>query len=113
MTQYLKKSTQLVGLAVSKAPRQSLVDLYMKTITVLGSMPKTSVYRQQTEEITKHRLNLANTEEDVMKLEQKINCGQIEEVLIQARDELSLAEQMTEWKPWEAPESSEPHGQWS
>lgn len=112
MAEYTKKATQLVGLAVAKTPRKTLVDLYKQTLVVLGSMPATSTYRKQTEHITKERMDLVNAEEDVVKLEHKINCGQIEEVILQAKNELSLAQQWQDWKAWEAPETSAPAGQW-
>lgn len=112
MSEYTKKATQLVGLAVAKTPRKTLVDLYQQTLTVLGGMPATSTYRKQTEYITKERLDLVNAEEDVLKLEQKINCGQIEEVILQAKDELSLSQQIQDWKIWESPDTTAPAGQW-
>ena len=104
MSHYTKKATQIVGLAVAKTPRETLIDLYSKTLSVLGTMPQTSLYRQQTEEITKERLDT---------VEKQINCGQIEEVIVQANDELSLAEKVNEWKPWEHSENTAPLGQWS
>jgi len=112
MTGYVKKATQIVGLAVSKTPRNTLTEVYTKTLGVLGALPQSSVYRQQAEYITKERLELVKSTEDVMQLEKKINCGQIEEVIVQANDELKLAEQISGWGAWEAPESSAPVGQW-
>ena len=112
MAGYAKKATQLVGIAVAKTPRKTLTEVYQKTLGILATMPSTSVYRQQAEYITKERLDLVNNNEDVMALEKKINCGQIEEVIMQANHELSLAEQVAVWKPWQAPESAPPAGQW-
>ncbi|XP_072340567.1 NADH dehydrogenase [ubiquinone] 1 alpha subcomplex subunit 5-like isoform X3 [Scyliorhinus torazame] len=51
-------------------------------------------------------------EQDVQKLEDKINCGQLEEVILQAEDELSLAYKMVKWKPWESLIEEAPHNQW-
>lgn len=113
MSHYTKKATQIVGLAVAKTPRETLIDLYSKTLSVLGTMPQTSLYRQQAEEITKERLGTVQKEENVFKIEKQINCGQIEEVIVQANDELSLAEKVNEWKPWEHSENTAPLGQWS
>merc|ERR1712002_707017 len=90
MAGYLKKSTNMVGMAVAKTPRATLIEVYTKTLGVLGSIPQSSPYRQQVEQITNERLDLVNKTENVMTLEKKINCGQIEEVIIQANDELSL-----------------------
>merc|ERR1711993_155099 len=44
------------------------------------------------------RAALVKSEPNVADLEKKINCGQIEEVLIQARNELSLSRKILEWK---------------
>ena len=112
MAGYAKRATQLVGLAVAKAPRSSLKEVYSKTLGVLGTLPSSSVYKQQAEFITKQRLDLVNKTEDVMELENLINCGQIEEVIVQANDELQLAEQMSSWQSWEPAESQAPAGQW-
>ncbi len=38
---------------------------------------------------------------DTRELETKINCGQIEEVIIQAENELELARKILEVKAWE------------
>lgn len=49
---------------------------------------------------------------DVDALEKHINCGQIEEVILQAENELVLARKMLGWKPWEPLLRKEPAGQW-
>ena len=51
-------------------------------------------------------------EPDVSKLEAKINCGQIEEVILQASRELNLAQNMLVWQPWEPLISEAPRNQW-
>ena len=47
-----------------------------------------------------------------MELEKKIGCGQIEEVIIQAENELKLTRKILEWKSWEPLENAPPVNQW-
>lgn len=49
---------------------------------------------------------------DVFEIEQRINCGQAEELIIQAENELNLARKMMNWKPWEPLLAKPPKGQW-
>lgn len=51
-------------------------------------------------------------EKDVFELEKKIGCGQIEEVILQAENELRLARNMLEWKAWEPLKAPAPQNQW-
>uniref|UniRef100_A0A8D2B408 NADH dehydrogenase [ubiquinone] 1 alpha subcomplex subunit 5 n=1 Tax=Sciurus vulgaris TaxID=55149 RepID=A0A8D2B408_SCIVU len=73
MAGVLKKTTGLVGLAVSENPHE---------------------------------------ESDVKKLEDQLQLGQIEEVILQAENELSLARKMLQWKPWEPLVEEPPANQW-
>lgn len=109
---YIKKTTALVGLTVAKEPREALLKLYKETLKVLGNMPQSAQYRIHTEQITKQRLGLVEQESDVLTLEQKLGAGQIEEVMKQAEDELSLANKMQEWQPWEPLQTPAPENQW-
>ncbi|XP_059167039.1 NADH dehydrogenase [ubiquinone] 1 alpha subcomplex subunit 5-like [Physella acuta] len=107
-----KITTGLTGLAVSKHPHQSLGVLYSQILGVLQKMPSNAGYRKHTEQIINERLSLVKSESDVSKLESKINCGQIEEVIKQAERELSLARKMLLWKPWEPLVGQAPPNQW-
>eukprot|EP01136_Pigoraptor_vietnamica_P042873 Opistho-1_new@17543 len=51
-------------------------------------------------------------ETDHAAIESKIGCGQVEELIVQAKDELQLAEKMTQWKPWERLVAPAPSNQW-
>ncbi|XP_026091050.1 NADH dehydrogenase [ubiquinone] 1 alpha subcomplex subunit 5 isoform X1 [Carassius auratus] len=106
------ETTGLVGLAVSHNPHERLRILYTKILGSLQTMPQDAAYRKYTEQLITERFNHVKSEPDVVKLEKKINCGQIEEVISQAEAELALSRKMTEWKPWEPLVEEAPANQW-
>ncbi|CAH8555987.1 unnamed protein product [Schistosoma margrebowiei] len=81
--QSIKRSTLLTGLPVSKNPHIILTSLYKRIIKVLALMPEESSYRRHTNEIVQSRLNAVQKISDIPTLESTIDCGQIEEVIIQ------------------------------
>ncbi|XP_058883219.1 NADH dehydrogenase [ubiquinone] 1 alpha subcomplex subunit 5-like isoform X1 [Acipenser ruthenus] len=105
-------TTGLVGLAVSQNPHERLRILYSKILASLQTIPKDAAYRTYTEQLINDRFDLVKSEPDIEKLERKINCGQIEEVIVQAENELSLSRKMVEWKPWEPLIEEPPTNQW-
>lgn len=50
---------------------------------------------------------------NVETIENKIDCGQIEELIVQAKSEVRLSEKMLEWKPWEKLIQEAPSNQWT
>ncbi|XP_004418798.1 PREDICTED: NADH dehydrogenase [ubiquinone] 1 alpha subcomplex subunit 5 [Ceratotherium simum simum] len=112
MAGVLKKTTGLVGLAVCESPHERLRILYTKILDVLEQIPKNAAYRKYTEQITNEKLGVVKVEPDVQKLEDKLQGGQIEEVILQAEKELSLARKMVQWKPWEPLVEEPPVNQW-
>ncbi|KAF2748637.1 NADH-ubiquinone oxidoreductase-like protein 299 kDa subunit [Sporormia fimetaria CBS 119925] len=58
--QYLEPGapTGLTGLLTHPTPRSTLKYLYQATLDKLKEMPESSVYRQSTEALTKHRLSI-------------------------------------------------------
>ncbi|VDL16656.1 unnamed protein product [Hymenolepis diminuta] len=110
--QALKKTTNLTGLAVAKAPHASLKAVYNRILVVLKMMPETAAYRVHTEQLVNERLALVEKTPVVAELEKKIDCGQIEEVIAQANREHELAKNMLKWKPWEPLLQEAPPKQW-
>ncbi|ODQ52404.1 hypothetical protein SAICODRAFT_30828 [Saitoella complicata NRRL Y-17804] len=105
-------TTGITGLAAVAKPRPVLLEHYKNTLAALSELPSHAVYRQATEALTKHRQSIVEATESADEIEQKIGAGLIEEVILQAETELSLAKKMKEWKPWEALEEPAPKGQW-
>uniref|UniRef100_A0A2K6SRA5 NADH dehydrogenase [ubiquinone] 1 alpha subcomplex subunit 5 n=1 Tax=Saimiri boliviensis boliviensis TaxID=39432 RepID=A0A2K6SRA5_SAIBB len=56
--------------------------------------------------------NTPHEEPDVQKLEDQLQGGQLEEVILQAERELSLARKMVQWKTWEPLVEEPPADQW-
>lgn len=56
-----------------------------------------------TAAIFKERLKIAQENLDPRDIERLIDCGQIEELIIQGEKELSLIPDMREHKPWDVP----------
>ncbi|BGP36392.1 hypothetical protein JCM10450v2_000292 [Rhodotorula kratochvilovae] len=113
-----KLSTGITGIAVHPEPLSALVDSYKSTLAVLEKIPASAVYRQSAEAITRERLDVVQrlghdgSEGSIEQVEQAIGMGIVEELLLQATDELKLAGKMIEYKAWEDLEEAPAPGQW-
>ena len=104
-----KVVTGIAGLDVHPRPLPALAQAYTSTLKVLEQIPAAAVYRQSAEAITKERLAVVQkrdaagdqeaTEADIEAVEREIDAGLVEELLLQAQDELKLASKMLEYKP--------------
>ncbi|GAA5959995.1 hypothetical protein JCM8115_004491 [Rhodotorula mucilaginosa] len=117
-----KVVTGIAGLDVHPRPLPALAQAYTSTLKVLEKIPAAAVYRQSAEAITKERLAIVQrreagddqaTEADIEAVEREIDAGLVEELLLQAQDELKLASKMLEYKPWEELAEAPPAGQWA
>ncbi|KAI0982878.1 hypothetical protein GJ496_011561 [Pomphorhynchus laevis] len=107
-----KQVCNVVGMQVLQSPHRKLKSLFNRLLTVLSQFPVESAYRRSTEHIVKQRLQLTESEPDILKLEQKIGCGEIEEVFIQAKNEFTLAQFLLKEKVWEPLKNDVPKDQW-
>lgn len=85
-----KKSTGIVGLAVETDAKPILLDLYAQTLAALQAVPEASEYRKTVETLTKERLAVVQARDDLSAIEAAVGCGQVEQLIEQARDELKL-----------------------
>lgn len=94
----LKQSTGITGLEVHSKPLPALKSLYSQTLLGLSSIPSTSAYRQATEAITNHRLQIVEKAgDDITAVEREL--GFMVEIAIQeAEAEKALVSSMGEWK---------------
>ncbi|KAH8323682.1 hypothetical protein KR067_002206 [Drosophila pandora] len=106
------QSTGLTGLAVSTNPHHTLAALYCKILRAVGKMPQESSYRKYTEQLVNERANALNNNKSIPDLERAVGCGQVEELIVQAENELVLARKMLGWKPWEKLVQQAPPKQW-
>jgi NADH dehydrogenase (ubiquinone) 1 alpha subcomplex subunit 5 len=94
--------TGLTGIFQHPDPRPALIEIYRSTIRFLkDEFPEHSVYRNSTLAFTKERLAAVESTEDIGDIEQKIGNGLLEEVLIQASEEFSLAELLKREECWD------------
>ena len=113
MSRVLKKTTGLTGLAVAEFAHRDLGRLYTRIMRVLETIPSESGYRKHTEKLIRERNDILQQNKVVAVVEEKINCGQIEELILQAKNELQLAQDMKTWKPWESLIEEPPQHQWT
>ncbi|KAK4876057.1 hypothetical protein RN001_012479 [Aquatica leii] len=76
-------------------------------------MPESAAYRKYTEQIICERAQILNTSKNVEEIENAVCCGQVEELIVQAENELMLARKMLNWKPWEKLVQKPPAGKLS
>ncbi|KAG7795572.1 hypothetical protein KL929_003923 [Ogataea haglerorum] len=94
--------TGLTGILQHPNPRPVLIKLYNSTLTKLKEkFPEESVYRKSVETLTKSRLAIVEANDVVEQIEQKIGCGLVEELIIQANEEYELLHKMAEWRVWD------------
>ncbi|XP_026463034.1 NADH dehydrogenase [ubiquinone] 1 alpha subcomplex subunit 5-like [Ctenocephalides felis] len=107
-----KATTGLTGLAVSQNPHHTLSVLYGKILRTLQKMPEEAAYKKYTESIITERAAIVQNTPDIAAIEEKIGCGQVEELIVQAENELTLSRKMLAWKPWEPLMKEAPKNQW-
>ncbi|XP_043706551.1 probable NADH dehydrogenase [ubiquinone] 1 alpha subcomplex subunit 5, mitochondrial [Telopea speciosissima] len=90
----VKETTGIVGLDVVPNAREVLISLYSKTLKEIQTVPEDKGYRKAVESFTRHRLKVCQEEEDWEQIEKRIGCGQVEELIEEAQDELKFMAKM-------------------
>ncbi|CAM9627374.1 unnamed protein product [Scytosiphon promiscuus] len=99
-----KTSTGLVGLAVDVNARANFIALQKQILEKIKIIPDHAQYRKDVEAISGYRLKVATETEDEEAIEDEINHGQLEELLVDGKNELKLIDKYAEWRLWEAVE---------
>lgn len=105
--------TGITGLYQHPNPRPALISLYNHTLKVLqDKFPQELVYKQLVETMTRNRLQIVEANEVTEQIENKIGGGLIEEIIVQAHEELTLAHELAGLKAWEPLEEKPLDDQW-
>ena len=96
-----KTTTGLVGLPVLNDPIASYAKLCDQVLDAIKFVPDHAAYRTIVTQTYEHRKSVTLSGKTVPEIEETIAAGQIDELAMQARDELDLIPKMREWKPWE------------
>ncbi|KMZ63111.1 NADH-ubiquinone oxidoreductase 13 kDa-B subunit [Zostera marina] len=103
----VKETTGIAGLDVVPNAREVLISLYTRTLKEIKAVPEDEGYRKAVESFTTHRMKVCKEEEDWEQIEKRLGCGQVEELIEEAQDELTLIAKMIEWDPWGVPDDYE------
>ncbi|XP_035719856.1 NADH dehydrogenase [ubiquinone] 1 alpha subcomplex subunit 5-like [Vespa mandarinia] len=112
MAEAFKKVT-LTGLKQISNPYSILEVLNNKILSGLKTFPENYAYRQCTEQIVKERMDILTQNPNKEVAAEKLGVKYIEEVIDQAKLEVTLINRMKIWKPWENLIEEAPVNQWN
>ena len=95
-----KTSTGIPGVPVLPRGREILIRIYERYLDLLEQFEADAPYRLHMEKLTRGRLEVLLSTEDVFEIEDRIGCGQIEEMIEMAENEMRLLPFMLEHQPW-------------
>mmetsp|Transcript_24591 Transcript_24591/g.24187 ORF Transcript_24591/g.24187 Transcript_24591/m.24187 type:complete len:120 (+) Transcript_24591:160-519(+) len=97
----LKLSTGIAYLDVEPFPRMKLMKLYYLTLEELKDLPDKYGYKFLSQELTRFRMKTVDENKNIRQIEDMLASGLVEELIVQAHNELKLLRIMKNWKPWE------------
>jgi len=86
----LKLSTGIAFMDVEPYPRMKLMKLYYLTLQELRSLPDVYGYKVVSQELTRFRMKIVDEYLSVRAIEDRIACGTVEELILQAHNEIKL-----------------------
>mmetsp|Transcript_32968 Transcript_32968/g.38371 ORF Transcript_32968/g.38371 Transcript_32968/m.38371 type:complete len:150 (+) Transcript_32968:565-1014(+) len=93
---------QKVGLKVDHDALSKIVTKYTALLEKAQEMPPTAQYRINIEKLARYRINAATQfPDDPEMVEELCNCGQVEELVQQADEEMAVMEMYLRNKWWE------------
>ena len=98
------KNELQVGIPVDHEAVPKMIVKYQALLDKLAAsdMPPTAAYRRNVEKICRHRINAARENpDDPEKVEEICNCGQVEELVIQADNEMIVMDMYLKNRWWE------------
>ena len=95
-----KTSTGLVGVPVDYAARVNFIATQKTILEAVKVMPSDAAYRKSVEATAQYRLSVAESTEDEDAIEKEIGFGQLEELIISAKEELELIDIYVANKGW-------------
>jgi len=98
----IKETTGIVGLPVEPNYREVGIAAYTKLLKEIQVFESSAYYRQVIEQIATTRLKAFQEESDYEAIEKRVNCGQVEELIEDAINELELIPFLIKTKPWES-----------
>uniref|UniRef100_A0A6U1QVV9 Uncharacterized protein n=1 Tax=Cyclophora tenuis TaxID=216820 RepID=A0A6U1QVV9_CYCTE len=99
-----KTSTGLVGLEVDHDAIPKIIAKYQLLLDTMAAsdMPESAFYRSTLEKLCRYRIQAAQENpDDPEKVEEICNCGQVEELVLQADDEMEVLQMYIRNRWWE------------
>jgi len=97
----LKLTTGIAFLDVEPFPRMKLMKIYYLTLQEIKELPDAYGYKVLAQELTRFRMKVVDETPSIRGIEDKISAGSVEELILQAHNEIKLLRIMKNWKPWE------------
>jgi NADH dehydrogenase (ubiquinone) 1 alpha subcomplex subunit 5 len=93
-----------VGLKVDHDAIPHMIEKYQALLDRMANsdMPEDAFYRVTMEKVIRYRIKAAmDHPDDPEKVEELCNCGQVEELVVQAQDEMEVLEMYLKGRYWE------------